>query len=140
MRSSGVEECRRSMRKVTLRHLQPDVLADAKSSNGRNSAYEVVSLYSFRNVLAVDTDSHTHQHVLRTLSDLPIDAEEVRALEGLEAKIILDGERIINLLPIRVCQCPGTYVAEIAVVDDCAVQYLGIVSYNFVSLVGDHRG
>ena len=50
-------------------------------------AHEVVSLDDLVDVLSPDSNSDTHDHVLRTLSDLAVDSEQVRSLEGLETKL-----------------------------------------------------
>mgnify|MGYP001587020265 FL=1 len=70
MRSTGVEESRGGVGEEALRH-------------------EVVRLKDAVDVAAVDTDGDAHEHVLRALSDLAVDAEEVGSLEGLEAKVVL---------------------------------------------------
>lgn len=82
MRSSGVEESRRSVGEVTLRH-------------------EVVRLQDAVDVRAVNSDSDTHEHVLRSLSDLAIDAKKVRSLECLEAEVVLKG-REESALTLRI--------------------------------------
>jgi len=45
------------------------------------------NLFSLVAIPAVDADRDTQKHVLGTLDNLVVDAEEVRALKGLEAKI-----------------------------------------------------
>ena len=40
-------------------------------------------------VILVDADSDTHQHVLRSLHNLLVDLEQVRPLEGLEPKVVV---------------------------------------------------
>jgi hypothetical protein len=50
-------------------------------------AHQVVSLDDLVDVLAPDPDSDTHDHVLRTFSNLAIDTEEVRSLERLETEL-----------------------------------------------------
>ena len=56
MRRSGVEEGGRCMGEVPIRH-------------------EVLCLNDTLNIAAVDTDSHTHDHVLWSLCDLAINLE-----------------------------------------------------------------
>ena len=67
---------------------------------------KVVGLDRAREVAAVDADGDPHQHVLRPLDDAAVDAQEIRALEGLEAKVV---------------------VVEVAVVDDLGVELLGVL-------------
>jgi hypothetical protein len=40
-------------------------------------------------IVSVDTDCDTHEHVLRSFGDLSIDAKEVRALESFESEVVL---------------------------------------------------
>lgn len=70
MRGTSVEERRGSVCKVTLAH-------------------QIVGLDGCVNVGAVNAYGNTHQHVLGSLSDVPIDAKKVRALQSLETKIVL---------------------------------------------------
>ena len=58
----GIEERGRRVREVALRH-------------------QVVGLERSVDVLAVDANGHTHEHVLRTLGDLASDLEQVGALQ-----------------------------------------------------------
>ena len=46
-------------------------------------------LKSSLDVGLVDTDGDTHQHVLWALHNLLVNLEQVRALEGLEAKVVV---------------------------------------------------
>lgn len=50
-------------------------------------AHQVVGLDDLVDVLSPDTNSDTHDHVLRTFSNLAIDSEEVRSLECLETEL-----------------------------------------------------
>jgi hypothetical protein len=50
-------------------------------------AHQVVGLDDLVDVLSPDPDSDTHDHVLRTFSNLAIDSEEVRSLERLETEL-----------------------------------------------------
>ena len=86
-RGPGVEQRRGRVREPALRQ-------------------EVVGLDRAREVAAVDADRHAHQHVLRPLDDAAVDAEQVGALEGLEAEVV---------------------VVEVAVVDDLGVELLGVL-------------
>jgi hypothetical protein len=49
-------------------------------------AHEMVRLNGALDVVAVDTDGDTHEHVLGTFGNATIDTEQVRALEGLESE------------------------------------------------------
>lgn len=42
-------------------------------------------------VCAVDADGYPHEHVLWSFSNLAVDPQEVRTLEGLETKVVLEG-------------------------------------------------
>lgn len=50
-------------------------------------AHQVIGLDDLVDVLSPDSNSDTHDHVLRTFSNLAIDSEEVRSLERLEAEL-----------------------------------------------------
>lgn len=49
-------------------------------------AHKMVCFDGAVNVVAVDTNGDTHQHVLRTLSDASVKAEEVGSFERFETK------------------------------------------------------
>ena len=61
----------------------------------------------------------THQHVLRALCDFSVEFQEVRALEGLEPKVI---------------------VVVIPLVVDVVVQNIGVGHDDFVDLCRDEGG
>lgn len=65
----------------------------------------------------MDADGDAHEHVLGAFGDAAVDAEEVGALERLEAKVV---------------------VVEVAVVDDGAVEGLRVGHDSLVRLVGNH--
>ena len=67
----------------------------------------------------MDADGHTHQHVLRTFHHLAVQAKEVAALEGLETEEV---------------------VVEITIVDDRAVQHIGVLLDDVVYVVRDQCG
>lgn len=67
--STSIEQSRRSVREVSLRH-------------------EVVCLDDAVDISSVYADSHTHDHMLWALCDASIDAKEVRAFKGFETKAI----------------------------------------------------
>ena len=50
-------------------------------------AHQVIGLDDLVDVLSPDSNSDTHDHVLRTFSNLAIDTEEVRSLERLETEL-----------------------------------------------------
>ena len=58
--------------------------------------HKVVSLEDFLNVLAVDTKSDTHDHMLGPLDDLTVDSEQVRSLQSLEAKVVVRKVTIVD--------------------------------------------
>ncbi len=79
--------------------------------------HEVVRLDGTLDVLAVDTNSDTHEHVLGSLGDLAVDAEEVGTLERLEAEEV---------------------VVEVALVDDGRVELVLVLHDDLVGGVRDH--
>ena len=61
--------------------------------------HEVVGLDGAINVVLVDTNGNSHEHVLRSLCCSSVDLEQVRTLEGLESKAdITDLAQITKLL------------------------------------------
>ncbi|GIX65122.1 signal peptide containing protein [Babesia caballi] len=61
-------------------------------------AHEVVRLDGAFNVAAVDACRHAHKHVLRALDDLVVNAQQVRALQRLQAEVVvLEVPRVIDL-------------------------------------------
>ena len=67
----------------------------------------------------VDAHGHAHQHVLRALGHFAVEAEQVGALERLEAEVV---------------------VVVIAAVVDVPVEALGVGHDDGVDLFGDERG
>ena len=65
VRGTGIEESGRSMCEITF-------------------GYEIVHLNNPVHVRAVGSDGDSHDHVLRSFSDAPIDAKEVEAFESFE--------------------------------------------------------
>jgi len=47
-------------------------------------------------VVFVNANGHTHQHVLRTLDDFAIDFEQVAPLEGFESEVIVVEVPVVN--------------------------------------------
>jgi len=58
--------------------------------------HEVVGLEDLVNVGAVNTNSDSHHHVLRSLNNLAVDSKEVRSLEGLETKVVVGEISVVN--------------------------------------------
>lgn len=65
--------------------------------------HEIVRLNSRLNVLTVNSDGNSHNHVLRTLDNLAIKAEKVRALKCLEAKVLVIEIPIIYNSRVQLC-------------------------------------
>lgn len=80
--------------------------------------HEVVGLNGLLNVLTVNTHRHTHDHLLWSLRNLSVDAEQVGPLKSLETEVL---------------------VLEVTVVDDSGVELLGVLRDYFECLLGDHR-
>ena len=64
----------------------------------------------------VNTDRNTHEHVLRSFSNLSIESKEIRAFKGLETKIV---------------------VIEISVVIDVIVQNLSVGHDDIIDFSGN---
>ena len=82
-------------------------------------AHQIVGLERLLDVGVVDSNGHAHQHVLRALCDFSVEFQEVRALEGLEPKVI---------------------VVVISLVVDVVVQNIGVGHDDFVDLCRDEGG
>lgn len=67
IRGASIEKCRRGVSKVAFGH-------------------KVICLEDTVNVRSMYTNRNTHDHMLRTFGDTPIDTEEVRSLKCLESK------------------------------------------------------
>ena len=81
-------------------------------------AHQVVGLDGGVNVLLVDAHGHAHQHVLGPLHHLAVEAQQVAALQGLEAEVV---------------------VVVVAVVDDGRVEGGGVLVHDFPHVLG-HEG
>mmetsp|Transcript_19727 Transcript_19727/g.38612 ORF Transcript_19727/g.38612 Transcript_19727/m.38612 type:complete len:405 (-) Transcript_19727:253-1467(-) len=99
-RSTSVEECGRGVGEELLRH-------------------ELVCLNGTVDVILVDANGHTHEHVLRALSDLTVKAQKVGPFEGLEAEKV---------------------VLEVAVVVDGSVDAVLVSHDNVVDVFSNERG
>ena len=51
--------------------------------------HQVVGVEGLLDVGVMNTDSHAHEHVLRTLGDLAIKFEQIGTLKGLETKVVV---------------------------------------------------
>ena len=51
--------------------------------------HEVVGLDCSLYVMLVDANTHSHEHVLGPLCNLPVNLEKIRSLESLEPKVII---------------------------------------------------
>lgn len=80
--------------------------------------HEIIGFNSLLNIFAMDSDSYSHEHVLRAFGHLPIYAEKVRTLQGLEPEIV---------------------VVEVLVVNNGRVQFRGMTHHSFVGVGGYHR-
>mmetsp|Transcript_49580 Transcript_49580/g.137713 ORF Transcript_49580/g.137713 Transcript_49580/m.137713 type:complete len:323 (-) Transcript_49580:26-994(-) len=97
--SARVEQCWRRMRERPARH-------------------QVVGLHCRLQVSCMDADRNPHQHVLRPLHDLPMDSQQVRLLQGLEAEVV---------------------VVEIPLVVQRRVDGLGVARDELPDILGDQR-
>ncbi len=80
--------------------------------------HQVVSLNDLVNVSTVNTNSDTHDHVLRSLDDFAIDSEKVRSFKSFETEIV---------------------VSEITIVDNGRVENVLVVHDDLVDVGGNHR-
>lgn len=80
--------------------------------------HKVVCLENLLDIAALDTQSDTHDHVLRSLDNLAVDSEEVRPLERLEAEVV---------------------VRKVTVVNDGRVKDVLVVHDDLKHVIGDHR-
>jgi hypothetical protein len=69
------------------------------------------------NVIAMDPNSNTHQTVLRTFSNLAVQTQQIRPLQGLEAEIL---------------------IVEVTIIDNGRIQLISMLHDNVVDLLGDH--
>ena len=98
VRSAGIEEGRGGVCKVALGH-------------------EVVGLEYSIDIVTVNANGNTHNHLLGSLCWAAIDAEEIGTLKSLETEVV---------------------VVKVAIVDDGGVEHFGVVLDDLVGLVGDH--
>ena len=100
LRRACVEERRRRMGVELLRH-------------------ELIHLQGGIEVVLVDADGHSHEHLLRPLNNDAIALEKVRALERLEAKVV---------------------VLEVALVVHGGIEALRVGHDDLIDIVRDERG
>ena len=81
-------------------------------------AHQVVSFNRCLNIFFVNAQGDTHKEMLRSFGYLSVGANEVRTLQGFESEVI----KII-----------------IAVVDDTAVEFIGVFTNDFINFFGDER-
>ena len=81
-------------------------------------AHQVVGVEGFLDVGVVNAHRHAHQHVLRSLSHLAVEFEQVGALEGLESEVV---------------------VVVVAVVVDVIVEHLGVRHDDLIHFLRDER-
>ncbi|PIA60714.1 hypothetical protein AQUCO_00300318v1 [Aquilegia coerulea] len=77
---SCIKKCGRSMCEPTLGH-------------------QMVCFESRINVILVDTNSNSHQHVLWSLHNLPFNLQEI--LKGFKSKVIIDKVSVIYNLTVQ---------------------------------------
>jgi hypothetical protein len=58
--------------------------------------HEVVGLEDLFNVVSVNTNSDSHDHVLGSFDNLAIDSEEIRSLKGLETEVVVGEISVID--------------------------------------------
>lgn len=52
-------------------------------------AHQIIGLYGGLDVISVNANRHSHDHVLRSFNDFSVDLEQVTAFKSLEAKEII---------------------------------------------------
>ena len=81
-RSSGVEQSGRGVSKIL-------------------HAHEVVGLEGSVDVIAVNADGDTHEHMLWSLDSLAIDLHQIRSLQSLEAEVVV---LVVSIMDDRAVQ------------------------------------
>ena len=81
--------------------------------------HQVVGLQCFLDVVVVNTNRYPEQHVLGTFCNNTVETKEVRALEGLESKVI---------------------VVVITAVVDVVVEHFGVGHDDFMNFLRDEGG
>lgn len=104
-------------------------------------AHEVVGLDDLVDVLPPDSNGDTHDHVLGTFSNLAVDSEQVRSLEGLETELWATnvyGQTHAQDSPFSTERRAHVVVLEISVVNNGTVEHVLVLHDGLVSLLGDH--
>ena len=81
--------------------------------------HEVIGFDNFFDIIAMDPDRYTHDHMLGSLHNFAIESKEIGSFKSLEAKVL---------------------IIEVSVVDNGGIKLLGMSHYQFVGLLGDHGG
>lgn len=97
--------------------------------------HEVVCLNNPFNILAMDANSDAHDHLLRSLSYLTIDSEQVGSFESLKPKLQFFGISVLVYLNKGNLQI----VVKIAVVDDGGIEQFGVVTNYLICLLRYHQ-
>lgn len=97
VRSTGVEELSRRSEDEGRNQLESKEVEEWRSKRETHRrtgvgevplGHQVVGFDSLLDIVSVDTNSDSHDHVLGTLSDVSIDSKKVRSLEGLESEAV----------------------------------------------------
>ena len=99
--------------------------------------HEGVRLKGSLDVLAVNSNGDSHEHVLRSFRDFTIDSEKVGSLESLESKVVLFVGAKFSFR-VQEIKETTTNVAEITIVNDGRVDLVGVGHDDLVSVLGDH--
>ena len=105
--------------------------------------HEVVRLDGSVDVFAVNSDGHSHQHLLRSISRLAANLQQVRPLERLKNKTK-------STCDLKSSNSYGSddqshlesevVVAIVAIVDDCRVKSVSVRHDDVIRLIGKHGG
>ena len=96
--------------------------------------HQVVCLNDAVEISSVDTNSDTHDHLLRALGYSSIDPEEIRAFECLETET----EMTFNNLKCRRERGYALVVIEVTVIDDGGIEGFGVVADDLVGFLRYH--
>ena len=91
--------------------------------------HEIIGFDGFFDVIAVNTDRDSHDHVLWTFSDFTVDSQEVGALSSVRKWV----RSYLHSLESKVV------VVKVLVVDDCRIKFLGVSHDDIVCLLRNHR-
>ena len=65
-------------------------------------AHQLIGLQGTLKIVFVNTNTHTHEHLLRTLNNLSVHAEQVRTFKCFEPKVVVGEIAIVNQLRIQI--------------------------------------